>query len=123
MRRGLQTPEAPFDVDEQKLGSWHYKSNLTESQQQPVNPHAQRLLVAARKATTLAKKKEPKAKAKAKAKPKAKASKASAKKHQSTTQNEKAGGGKNKKRPDTIYNVERKKFFATLLACTLLLAL
>ena len=95
-----------------------------EGQHKAVNPHRQRLLVAAHKATKAAKPKAAKAEAakpeaaKAKAaKPKAakpKAKRKSKAKGKSKPKAKAKSGNPTNKKPDTAYNVERKRFMSQL---------
>ena len=118
------TYEAPFDVDGAMIQNWPYIAPvLTGTKQCCINPQAQRNLTEKRRAM---------AKAKGKAKGKAKAaSKAASKEKAATKPKEekaktkpkakakaKTEAGPRRKRADTAYNVERKKFFAKFLSCT-----
>ena len=100
--------KAMYYLREHDLYHWpQIQECLQKSPQQPINPHSQRLLSEQKKKQSAAKatgkgkgKAKAKAQAKAKAKPKAKAKSKS--KQPKTTGTAKA---------DTVYNVERKRYF------------
>ena len=114
------TYEAPFDVDGAMIQNWPYIAPvLTGTKQCCINPQAQRNLTEKRRAMAKAKGR-PKAAAKAASKEKAttKPKEEKAKTKPKAKAKAKAEAGPKKKREDTAYNVERKKFFAKFLSCT-----
>ena len=96
----------PLDMD--LLSAWPEITSAFEKQHAAPNPHSQRILVETNKAARS--KAAPKPKDKAQGKAKSKKSKKPAAKPKSS---KKATGTK---KPDTAYNVARKKFFEQLLA-------